>query len=115
MTDTWWRIAPPIGEARARELIYRLGVEHFRDRALLAWSRADASAHDAAWCDLAMLPQRWSAPAFPIRAADFIERGVEKGPSLGAALPRAEEAWIAAGFPLEREALDDIVNQSLGG
>jgi len=115
MTDTWWRIAPQIGEARARELIYHIGAEHFRDRVLLAWSRADASAHDTAWCELALTPQRWSAPTFPLRAADFIERGVEKGPSLGAALARAEEAWIAAGFPLEREALGDIVNQSLGG
>jgi len=116
MTQAWWRITPQIGEAGARELIYRIGPEHFGDRALLAWSRAqDATAHDTTWRDLVTLPQRWSAPAFPLRAADFIARGVEKGPSLGAALARAEEAWIAAGFPLERKALNAIVNQSLGG
>ena len=52
------------------------------------------------------LPQRWTAPTFPLRAADFIARGLEKGPGLGAALARSEEAWIAAGFPMERKALD---------
>jgi hypothetical protein len=52
---------------------------------------------------------------FPLRAADFIARGVEKGPSLGAALARAEETWIGRGFPLDRKALNEIVNDALGG
>ncbi len=108
MGDAWWRVSPGQGEAAARALIYRIGPQHFTDRVLLAWSRAQASAHDAAWRELALTPQRWSAPAFPLRAADFIARGVEKGPALGAALARAEEAWIAAGFPLERKQLDEI-------
>ena len=68
-----------------------------------------------AWRALATLPQRWSAPAFPLRAADFIARGVEKGPALGSALARAEEMWIRDGFPMERKALDRIVNEALGG
>jgi hypothetical protein len=34
-----------------------------------------------------------------LRAADFIGRGVAKGPALGAAMHAAEQAWIAAGFP----------------
>jgi poly(A) polymerase len=115
MAERWWRVSPRQGEATARELIYRIGPAHFTDRVLLAWARSQASAHDEAWRALAMLPQRWSAPAFPIRAADFIARGVEKGPSLGAALARAENAWVAAGFPMERKALNDIINEALGG
>jgi poly(A) polymerase len=111
MGNAWWRVSPRQGEAAARALIYRIGPQHFTDRVLLAWSRAQASAHDAAWRELALTPQRWSAPAFPLRAADFIARGVEKGPALGAALARAEQAWIAAGFPLERKKLDEIAEQ----
>ena len=65
--------------------------------------------------ELVTLPQRWTAPAFPLRAADFIARGLEKGPGLGAALARSEEAWIADGFPMDRKALAEIVNQALGG
>ena len=45
------------------------------------------------------LPQRWTAPVFPLKAADFMKRGVPQGPGLGAAIAAAEQAWIAAGFP----------------
>src|SRR6516225_3266634 len=71
-------------------------------------ARAPAGAADATWHALATLPGRWAAPAFPLRAADFIKRGLPKGPRLGAALAAAEEAWTAAGFPLEPDALAAI-------
>ena len=77
---------------------------------MLAWSRANAPPDDRAWRDLLTFPQRWTAPAFPLRAADFIARGVEKGPALGEALRRAEEAWKAAGFPLDDATLRRIAD-----
>ena len=115
MGDGWWRVSAAMSEDAARRLIYRVGPQAFTDRVLLAWSRADANAHDAVWRDLALTPQRWTAPTFPVRAADFIARGLEKGPGLGAALERAEKAWINAGFPTDRKALNEIVNDALGG
>jgi poly(A) polymerase len=115
MGESWWRVSPAMGETAARVLIYRIGPEHFTDRLLLAWTRSDASADDEAWRALATLPARWSAPAFPLKAADFIARGVEKGPVLGAALSRAENTWIAEGFPTDRKSLNEIVNDALGG
>jgi poly(A) polymerase len=114
MATAWWRVSPAMGETAARELIYRIGPDYFCERVLLAWARSDAAAHDAAWRDLATLPQRWTAPVFPLRAADFLARGLEKGPALGAALGRAEEAWIAAGFPIDRRALDAIADAARG-
>jgi poly(A) polymerase len=57
----------------------------------------------------ATLPQRWSAPAFPLKAVDFIKRGVAKGPALGAALAAAEKAWIAAGFPGDTAAISELL------
>ena len=113
--DGWWRVSPAMSEASARELIYRIGPEHFTERALLAWARSWNGARSAEWHVLATLPRRWPAPAFPLKAADFIARGVEKGPSLGAAVARAEEAWIKSGFPMERKALDQMINEALGG
>ena len=115
MSENWWRVSPAMGDAAARKLIYRIGAEYFTERALLAWSRAEASAHDDAWRALATLPARWTTPTFPLRAADFIARGMEKGPVLGSALARSEEMWIREGFPMERKALDRIVNEALGG
>jgi len=108
MGDGWRRILPAMGEQAARALLYRLGPERFADRVLLAWARSDVGAHDSEWQALAGLPRRWTATAFPIRAADLIARGLDKGPALGAAMRAAEEAWIAADFPQDDEALGRI-------
>jgi len=108
IADGWRRISPAMGEQAARALLYRLGPEGFTDRVLLAWARSDAGAHDRDWQALAGQPQRWTAPVFPIRAADLMARGLEKGPALGAAMRAAEEAWISADFPQDDEALGRI-------
>jgi poly(A) polymerase len=101
----WWHISASWSEREARVLLYRLGGARFTDRVLLAWTRAPQGAADATWHALATLPARWSLPAFPLKAADFMARGVPKGPRLGAALAAAEEAWIAAGFPADASAV----------
>jgi poly(A) polymerase len=115
MVDRWWRVAPDAGEAAARALLYAVGPEKFTDRVLLAWSRSPASAADVAWRALATLPGRWTPPVFPLKAADFIARGVERGPALGAAMRAAEASWIAAGFPMDSAALNQIVGAALVG
>jgi poly(A) polymerase len=110
MADGWWQLSSAWDEQRARVLLYRLGRERFLDRVLLAWTRSPEGASDESWRALAMLPARWTVPAFPLRAADFIKRGLPKGPRLGAALAAAEEAWTAAGFPLDSAALSAIAD-----
>jgi poly(A) polymerase len=105
MADGWWQISTSSSEHEARVLLYRLGDAPFTDRVLLAWTRAPQGAADATWHALATLPARWSPPSFPLKAADFMARGVPKGPRLGAALAAAEEAWIAAGFPADASAV----------
>ncbi len=110
MGDAWWRVDPAHGESAARALLYRLGPTRFLDRVLLAWTRSPASADDTAWRDLATLPSRWTAPAFPVTATDLMARGVEKGPGLGAALRAAEAAWIAADFPVDETKLARIAD-----
>jgi poly(A) polymerase len=112
MAERWWRLSPAHGDARA--LLYRLGPVHFRDRALLAWSRSPAGAADPSWHALADLPARWTPPRFPLRAADLVSRGVLKGPALGAALAVAEEAWIAADFPSDPATLGRIADRAAG-
>jgi poly(A) polymerase len=109
MAQVWSRRIVPAGDALARPWLYRLGSEHFLDRVLLAWARAGASPTDAEWRVLASLPQRWTPPVFPLKAADFMQRGIEKGPALGNAIRAAEEAWIAADFPLDHETVEQIL------
>ena len=112
MANGWWRVEPLMGEAAAKVLLYRLGAANFIDRVILAWARANAEASDPRWRDLSMLPQRWPVPVFPLKASDFLTRGVEKGPLMGKALAHAEAAWIAAGFPSDNAEIQMIADRA---
>jgi len=113
MGHRWWRLAG-LDEARARRLLYRLGEDSYRNRLMLAWARAGSDSDPARWRELATLPLRWSAPKFPLKAADFISRGVAEGPALGHVLTLAEDAWLAADFPLDEASLACIADQTVG-
>jgi len=110
--DHWWRVSPSAGDQAAHVLLYKLGPQSFADRVLVAWSRSDAAASDKAWRALADLPQHWTAPVFALKAADFTKRGIAAGPTLGAALRAAEEAWIAADFPADSTKLQAIADRA---
>src|SRR3981189_2287273 len=84
-----------------------------RARLLLAWARAGGDSDPAPWRELATLPERWRAPKFPLKAADFKARGITEGPVLGQVLALAEDAWLAADFPLEEAALKTIADQAV--
>ena len=91
--------------------MYRLGEEAYRDRLLLAWARTGGDSER--WIELARLPERWTAPKFPLKAADFVGRGIDAGPALGHVLTLAEDAWLAADFPLDAAALKAIADQTV--
>jgi poly(A) polymerase len=111
--EYWWRVSPAAGDHAARVWLYQLGPSWFTDRVLVAWSRSPAGAADTAWHQLATLPQRWTAPMFPLKAHDFFNRGVPKGPQMGVVLRAAEQAWIDADFPTERAAIDAIADEAV--
>ena len=111
MGHRWWRLAG-MDEATARRRLYRLGETRYRDRLMLAWARAGRDSDPTPWKNLATLPERWSAPKFPLKAADFVARGFAEGPALGHVLALAEDAWLAADFPLDETALTGIADQS---
>jgi len=110
--ERWWQISPAAGEHFARTLLYRLGAQHFVDQVLLAWSRSAAGAVHREWRALAEMPQTWTAPEFPLRASDFIARGLAPGPALGVAMRSAEASWIAADFPADRAAIEAIADRA---
>jgi poly(A) polymerase len=113
MGDRWWRVSPASGAQAGRALLYRLGPQRFTDRVLVAWARSPAGAADGCWRALASLPQRFTAPVFPLRAANFLKRGVPRGPQLGMAMRAAEEAWIAADFPVDSTPLHAIIEAGI--
>ncbi len=112
MGHRWWRLAG-MDETIARRRLYRLGEDRYRDRLMLAWARAGRGVDPAPWRELATLPARWSAPKFPLKAADFIARGIAQGPLLGQVLALAEDGWLAANFPLEQSAVQAIADQAV--
>jgi poly(A) polymerase len=111
MAEGWWQVSSALADG-ARALLYRLGPASYLDRVLIAWSRAPQDSDDPGWQALATLPRRWSAPDFPLRASHLIARGVVAGPAMGEALRAAQARWIAAGFPLDRAALDAIADEA---
>jgi poly(A) polymerase len=111
VADGWWHLAS-MDEAAATRLLYRVGADTYRDRLMLAWARAGGG-DSGEWRQMAELPQRWSAPRFPLKAADFISRGIAEGPALGHVLSIAEDAWLAAGFPLEASAVASIADETV--
>jgi poly(A) polymerase len=112
MGHRWWRLAR-MDEATARRRLYRLGADRYRDRLLLAWARAGGETPNARWRELATVSECWSAPKFPLKAADFVARGIAEGPALGHVLALAEDAWLAADFPLDELALEAIAGQTV--
>ena len=64
------------------------------------------SAHDAEWRALATLPQHWTAPVFPLKAADFMKRGV-------AARPRARRGACRGGASLDHGRFSGTIRPTL--
>ncbi|MCI4660511.1 MAG: CCA tRNA nucleotidyltransferase [Neomegalonema sp.] len=78
----------------AHEAGYRCGLEAARDALLLRGEAVDPGAL-----------QHAADARLPISAADLLKAGIEPGPALGAALKRAEDAWVAGGFAATRADL----------
>lgn len=100
---------PGMCEKGQKAFLYRMGREAFQDRALIAFARSGAPLDDEGWRALAAIAADWPLPVFPLKAGDFLARGMTPGPALGGALKRAEEAWVEAGFPTEVAALEGII------
>jgi poly(A) polymerase len=113
MTTGWWQLSDEIGEPDAKALLYRVKPQAFRDRVLFAWAHAAQAPESTEWKRVLSLPERWIAPEFPIRAADFLTRGVVEGPAVGHALRAAEGLWVAEVFPMDAPTLSRIVAQAL--
>lgn len=102
--------AAPEREAAQRRLIYGIGAEAARDRALLAWAGELAidprqpRARKDAWMALLERIAAWQPPILPIGGGDVKKRGVAAGPRVGGLLRELEAWWIDGDFAAPRAA-----------
>jgi tRNA nucleotidyltransferase/poly(A) polymerase len=90
-------------ERTAHRLLYRSGEQAFRDGVLhaFAWS---ATPPGDAWKNLYHLPDRWTAPEFPVRGRDVVAVGVD-GPAVGTLLRDLDAWWQDQDFAPDEAAL----------
>src|SRR4029078_11989043 len=86
----------PDGNA-AKRALYRLGSSDFVRHVLLAGAASCAGPEDKAWRAALALPERWKAPAFPLRGADIMALGGLRGPEVGEMLRRLQAGCVGAG------------------
>jgi poly(A) polymerase len=98
-------LGPTSAERDGKAYLYRHGAHHYRERALLDWTRSGHPPQDLLLRTLFTLPDRWTPPAFPLGGADVVALGVPPGPRVGELLRHLENSWIEAGFPDDPPAL----------
>ena len=92
------RIVSWLSPRETRRAVYRLGVDAFCDRLLLAWAKLDHPAVTPQWRALLPMAQSWPRPTFPLTGEQVIAAGVPKGPLVGAVMREVEEWWIDHDF-----------------
>ena len=101
--EAWARDdAPPLAGLTGpvlRAALYNLGPQTMADHAML-------SGRDVR--DIMAAIRVWRRPEFPITGDDALQAGLS-GPQIGIALRRAEQAWVASDFTLDRNALLDLL------
>ena len=98
-------------ERDAKAMLYEAGADAYRNRVLLAWADSGAGPDGKTMRDLATLPERWTAPDFPIRGADISALGIPAGPRLGVILKAVEHYWVKSSFTKDRAALLEVAKQ----
>jgi poly(A) polymerase len=99
------RLVSWMSPREARQLVYRLGVEAFCDRATLAWATSDRPAAAVQWRALLPLARSWTAPRFPLSGEEVMAAGVPKGPLVGEVMREVEAWWVDNDFPEDKLAL----------
>ncbi|MDE2495144.1 MAG: CCA tRNA nucleotidyltransferase [Alphaproteobacteria bacterium] len=79
-----------------RKLLYRLGMQPFKDRLFLNW--ADDPKAGMQWRALLAMADAWTRPVFPLTGRDVMRAGVPEGPLVGRVLGEVEEWWVDSDF-----------------
>ena len=81
-----------------RKLLYRLGLQPFKDRLFLKWAEDSKASNGVQWRALLALADAWQRPHFPLTGRDVMLAGVPEGPLVGRVLCEIEDWWIDSDF-----------------
>jgi len=106
-------LTPPPDARGARRALYGHGAGAYRDGVALAFAWSEAATDDPLWRELARLPDRWTAPQFPLGGRDVVGGGRAPGPAVGALLAAVEAWWIEQDFAPDGAALRRRLQQMM--
>jgi poly(A) polymerase len=104
---------PPV--SHLREMLFLCGSRAACDALALAFAESAAAPDNPQWLEAAKYLDETPAPAFPIKGADLIARGVSPGRAVGATLKALQAKWIRAGFPRDPAALQQLMEDAIRG
>lgn len=104
---------PPV--SHLREMLFLCGSRAAADALALAFAESRAAPGDPHWLEAARYLDETPVPAFPIKGADLIARGVRPGRQLGAVLKSLQAEWIRAGFPRDPVVVRQLVEEAMRG
>ncbi len=98
------RLVSWMSPKETRQLVYRLGLQAFCDRATLGWA-AGRPAAATQWRALLPTAQSFPVPRLPMTGEEVMAAGVPEGPLVGEVLREVEAWWIDNDFPNDKLAL----------
>jgi poly(A) polymerase len=107
---TRWHGAGLPGLGALREAMFLDRPHNARDGLLLAWAEADQP-DETAWRAALRFLIDTPEPRLPFSAVDLMDRGLDPGPPLGAALKALQAKWIRAGFPEDPRSLAALLDE----
>jgi len=97
-----WPLDPQADALSQRRAIYRLGVERYRDLAMLSAAAGEMS--QSRLGELIDLAGNWTPPVFPLSGRDVAALSILPGERVGRLLAAVRDWWEAGDFTADRAA-----------
>ena len=97
-----WLLDPRADRAAQRQTLYRLGVERYRDSALLIAAAGGTTRERLT--KLLTFAQEWVPPVFPLSGRDVTALGIPPGERVGKLLDAIHDWWVAGDFTADRNS-----------
>ena len=92
------KIVSYLSVREVHKLLYRLGVERFKDIVFMRWAEDPKLSNTMSWRALLAQADSWQRPKFPVTGRQVMLAGVPEGPKVGDVLAELEEWWIDSDF-----------------